>query len=252
MNVKSAFPNVHVDPDYVAPKIPTACKPDCPICGGVGLVRVDIQDIYDPRFGKLQTCPNIDPVKIYGPGSGLIPDELSWDWPKIASTKTVHPALDAVHKALDRGWGWVTLFGANGVAKTLIEKIAVAQSIKAGKESAYCRMISVINDLRAAFDNDNPSRESKLRLDRWSTIPLLCLDEFDRINETPFATTKRFEMMDRRHVEAERGNCITIIAMNKNPRSLGDEQNYLIDRFYDGRYQVVEMTGPSYRPLINK
>lgn len=250
MNIGHALPNMHIDNSIVIQKEPTVCAPDCPICGGVGLVRSQITDIYDPRFGKLTNCPNIDAAKIYGPGSGLVPSELSWGWDKIIINPVVKPAIEATKRVTERGYGWVILWGDSGNAKTLIEKIVVAQAIQAKKEAAYCRMVEVINDLRAAFDADNPSRESQLRLDRWTNIPVLCIDEFDRVNTTEFSNTKRFELMDRRHVEAERGNSVTIIAMNANPNDPSKFETYLRDRFATGWYEVIELKGPSFRPLI--
>jgi hypothetical protein len=225
---------------------PTICKADCPICAGRGYVRFD-RAIGDPDYGKLELCPNVDrwslpSAKRYGIDRAEAKG-LTWD--AVADEGQAFQARAAVREVMERGHGWVFLWGSYGLAKTLILKIAVAEVLRSGREGAYTRMAEVIDHLRAAFDAEDPSDESNRRLDWWTNLPILAVDEFDRVRGTEYAEERRFLLMDRRYEAAAREKSITLMASNTDPRSLA---GYLADRVLDGRFKVVHLTGQSFRP----
>lgn len=223
----------------------TRGKYGCLLCGGLGWVYVsDTTDIHDPLFGRTRPCTCVNPVDLYGAHSGLQGDEFQQTWTDIEGKDNVMDAVWSVRKVLDKGYGWVYIHGDYGVAKTLILKIATAEHIKAGVNSAYARMAEIIDHLRQAYDKNDPSAESQRRLDRWADIPLLCIDEFDRVRDTEYSIEKRFVLMDRRYEDALRGRSITIMAANTHPDKL---EGYLADRIMDRRFSVVHITGRSYR-----
>lgn len=221
------------------------CKPGCDICGGGGWVRYDLP-FGHPQFGKLQPCPNMD-IDIDLPEKtrmcGISKAERLWDWSVIRHLEGSNAVEVAslVSKVIDRGFGWFYLWGEYGTAKTLILQIATAISLRNGKEASYIRMAEILKHLQGGFDAGDYSS----RLQHWETVPVLCIDEFERVNETGWADVERFVLMDNRYVNACRRESITIMAGNKNPSTF---DGYLWDRIQDNRFVVMQMTGDSARP----
>jgi DNA replication protein DnaC len=232
-----------IEPDEIE-ETPALCKTDCPTCHGLRFVRSDAK-MGETDFGKIFPCPQSDPFKRYNKLLGLIGDEQKLSWTSIAEDASVMKGVNAVRNAIERGYGWVFLWGSYGLAKTLILKVAVAEYVRATRNPAsYLRMAEIIDHLRGAFDAQDPSSESARRLDIWSDLPLLCIDEFDRIRNTEYAVERRFVLMDRRYEQACRQNSVTLMASNTDPDSM---EGYLTDRIHDGRFAIVHLTGKSVR-----
>lgn len=224
------------------------CDPDCPQCGGRGWLRNDVP-VSHPMFGRLSPCPRSDPFKRYSKILGISPEERELTWAKvILDSQSLVKAVNAVKKTLERGYGWVYLWGDYGLAKTLIMKIALVEYCKASRQPAsYIRMVEILDHLRGAFDAQSPSEESQARLDMWADLPLLCIDEFEKVKSTEWASERRFVLMDRRYEQACREKAITLMASNADPATL---EGYLADRVHDGRFEVVMLTGKSKRPAM--
>jgi DNA replication protein DnaC len=229
------------------------CNPSCETCGGIGYVRWDVP-IDHPSFGKLARCPNTNPKK-RDPGFlrryGLSPDEIKMDWNSIIPVRdsNIAEVVTQVKEVFERGYGWIYLWGTFGIGKTLIQKITVAASIRAGKEAVYIRMAEIMDMLRDGYQADNFSD----RMETLQKFPVLCIDEFDRVAEKKtdgisWVSEKRFTLMDVRYVSAGRGETLTIMTGNKNPAQLVFDDGYLSDRIHDHRFLVLEVTGESLRP----
>lgn len=230
---------------YVQPEN-NICSIDCEICNGIGWIRRELP-ISDPNFGKLEPCPNADLYKVYGTRLGLAVEERSLEWTNIKDRENVEEAIEEVTYILSRGYGWVFLWGGYGLAKTLILKIAAAQSIRNKTRACYIRMAEIIDTMRTAFDRQDPNYEGQRLLNVWSEMPVLCIDEFDRIRETEYASERRFLLMDRRYENALRRQGITIMASNSDPDKM---DGYLADRIADARNRVVHLRGRSARPMM--
>lgn len=226
----------------------SVCDPDCQICNGHGFVRVD-RSIYHPRFGKLEPCPNLDPIKFYGTRIGLNEKEIKFRWKSLLDFNKVGEAMTEVKKILDLGHGWLFLWGEFGLGKTTLLKTAIAESLRAGRQSSYTRMVDIIDDLRSAYSTENPSEASANRLEYWTDVPVLAIDEFDRIRLTEYAAERRFALMDHRYENALREKSVTIMASNSDPSDL---DGYLADRIFDGRFKIIHLTGNSFRPNLGE
>jgi DNA replication protein DnaC len=235
---------------YVAASAPPSmnyCKPDCPICHGSIWVRQDVP-VGHPDFGKLKPCPNADLYAIHGEKQlGVTRKELDASWSSIVYREdaNTNEAVQAILDTLQNGQGWIFFHGGYGLAKTLLLKIVVAEMLRKGKLSAYARMAEVIENLRQAYsDKDNAQEEAGRRLDFWTTLPVLCLDEFDRLRPTEFADEKKFVLLDRRYEDAIREKSVTILASNAHPNTF---DGYLASRINDKRFKVIELTGKDFR-----
>lgn len=240
---------------YQKPPYDGPCKlgEGCPICGGTGFYRVDVE-VWDPRFGKAQRCPNTDITRFrWFSRLGLREKELQMTWDHILPVRDgmALQAADAVRRYMsEREGGWVYLYGSHGVAKSLILKIVVAEAFRrhGGLETpraAYANMTRILEDLKAAYDEKNPSAQAQERLEFWSDIPVLCIDEIDLIHGTEWAENRRFQMMDSRYTGGILGESFTLISSNKRPEELG---SWLADRISDGRFLKIPMYGESSRP----
>jgi DNA replication protein DnaC len=221
------------------------CRADCEICDGQGYLRKDVP-IYDPKFGKMYLCPNSDRWR--QPGNARcgisIRESKQLTWCEVEETDSIRPAVEAVRAALAQGYGWVYLHGGFGTGKTQVMKIAVAEAMRAGQTAAYVRMAEILDHLREAFQSDSKVSE-RSRLAWWAQLPVLAIDEFDRVRDTGYGEERRFVLLDRRYEQAIRQEGVTLMASNLEPANLPD---YLYDRIRIGRFQVVYVSGKSFRP----
>jgi DNA replication protein DnaC len=220
------------------------CRPDCEICHGIGWLRQELP-VTDPKFGKLIPCPNrVVDQKIE---SGLTSTQRDLDWTDIQMTKDVILAVKTVRKAISERYGWVYLYGSSGLAKSLILQVVIADEIRSGRRARYANMIDILDNIRQAYDTETPSTEAARRLERWSTIPVLAIDEVDRITGTKWADGTQFQLFDKRYTDGVEGRSVTILASNANPASF---EEYLRSRIFDGRFSVVHLTGIDKRPQM--
>lgn len=224
------------------------CAPGCEICGGVGYFRRDV-DYGHPDFGRLTMCPNVDRWKLPSAARiGITRNEaetLAWSRiKKPAGVTGLERAVSAVQATLARGYGWVYLYGSYGIGKTLILQVATAEALRSGMEASYTRLDQILRNLRDTFDPRTGESESG-RLEWWSSIEFLAIDEFDKIKATEYANERRFSLMDTRYLAACRERTVTVVASNEPPAAL---PGWLADRVLDGRFYAVEIKGPSQRP----
>lgn len=234
---------------YMAPKKPL-CAKDCPECHGGGYVRYD-WPLGHPRYGVVDPCPRRDlDGQAVEQKFGLKRVERNLSWGNILPMPGSNAVAAArkVREVLERGYGWVYLWGDYGVSKSLILQISTAVSLRAGVDAAYVRMEEVLDHLRGGYGAGDYSQ----RIERFQSVPVLCIDEFEKVNEKEekgegmsWAGSKRFLLMDKRYVSATRGDSVTIMAGNVNPSNFRGE---LWDRIQDGRFDLIHVTGESVRP----
>lgn len=226
------------------------CKPNCPICEGAGYIRYDVP-IGHPRFGKLYPCFNLPPESPVFDNHGLSARErggLAWEG--IKDRENVGQAVREAQEALKRGKGVGYFHGGAGLAKTLILKTACAEWVRSGKGYFhFTTLAEILEDLRTAYDDDNPSRALKEKEERYARFGLLCIDEIGAQRLTDFGAEKFFSLVNRRHeAGTERGEkFLTFMAGNATPKEIDFR---ITDRLTDGRNFIVKLTGESYRPAL--
>lgn len=219
------------------------CSADCPHCGGVGWLRSDLP-VGHPQFGRLIPCPNVIQRRDFS-RCGLDENDRELTWEAVRDVNNAKVALDVVRSTLEGGRGWVYLWGRPGLAKSLLLKVAVAEALRLGREAAYVDASALFSDIRRAFDSAAPSSEAADRLAYWAGLPVLALDELDKINETGWLREVRFSLLNRRYEDGVRGKSITLIASQTDPARLPEE---LASRVSDGRFETVRVQGDDVRP----
>lgn len=230
------------------------CKPDCPTCGGLGLIRYDVP-LGHERFGKLFPCPEL-PINspVYGE-SGLTQPERAYLWKSLQHRKekeaeaSLIAAVRAVKEVMKAQRGVVLLHGGNGLAKSLILKIAVAETLRErrGVMARYIHMAEIMEDLRTSYDLEQPGRSLKEMEQRYARYPLLAIDELGVERDTEFSDEKQFFLIDRRYTASieNQAPLITILATNL---SINEFPARIADRLSDGRCAQIKLVGGSMRP----
>lgn len=222
--------------------------PDCPICHGIGYIRYD-RDIYDKEFGKMYDCEcrlkGVWDAKI---GIG-IEDAKSLDWNKFQQTEAVKQMRKAYDHVLERGYGWVYIYGVPGNGKTIMAKAfsIYSQQVK-GFKTRYRKLSEIMNELRSSYDENFGQVVYQSRLKEWASIRVLVLDEIGRDRQTEFSKQSLSDIMDKRYEDAVQRKSITVWVSNFTPEEILEQ--YQVDRIRDGRFSVVEVVGKSVRNTL--
>jgi DNA replication protein DnaC len=213
------------------------CHKDCPICHGEGLVRFG--------DGPIQYCPNVNLLKLFRPERfGISTYEAqNFTWESMSGTTGSRQAMEAIQAVTAQGGGWVYLWGGYGTGKTRILKTAVLDALTHARQAFYATLPEILDKLKPFSDDQADPIGS--RLEYWTDLPILAIDEVDKRRGTDYRVERQFMLMDTRYVQACEKRSITLLAGNLNPAMLDP---YLYDRIRDKRFRIVELQGPSFRP----
>lgn len=233
-------------PDFAPPK-PRGygnCIPDCPVCGEIGWVGSG-REVDDPKFGKIDMCPNKPKMLLPPDVFGLTARDMSLSWTNMLDSNNALSISQTVRGMLSAGSGWLFIWGEPGVGKTHLLKTAVAQTAQV-KSCAYTLMADLVQNIRDGFNSSN-DHESTRRFEKWLNIPVLAIDEVDRVKVTDWVAEKKAQLFDTRYRAAIDGRGVTLIASNSDPASM---EKYFASRAHDGRFRVIHMTGADMRPAM--
>lgn len=228
----------------------TLCDPGCAICSGQGVVRYE-REVHDPKFGKLEPCPNREQETLSTfVRSGLDPSEYHLRWEDLYNFKenNIKGAERTLRKTLEDGYGMIFFHGGWGLGKTALMKVAVSVWLDSNRgNAAYANTVEILDIIqKVQFDPDGDNVKGDLTY--MSNCRLLAMDEFDKVRDTPYASEKRFQLLDERYVMASRKQAVTLIASNAPP---SEYDGYIVDRLRDGRGHIIELTGKSVRPGLS-
>ena len=226
------------------------CLPSCPICGGAGWIRYEVP-FGHPKYGRIDPCPKAPPESRLFDNHGLtVYERKTLTWNQIRKRENVEGAIEQVARSLQRGRGVGYLYGGKGLAKTLLLKTACATWTRlGGGVFHFTTLADVLEDLRTAYDDDEPQRALKAKEEKYFSYPMLAIDEIGAQRLTDFGTEKFFSLINRRHESGtERGESrLTLMAGNVSPKEIDSR---ITDRLEDGRNFVYKLTGESYRPKL--
>ncbi len=224
------------------------CVESCEVCGGVGYIRYDV-GIHDERFGKIDECPNRR-LRYWDKSIGIDVEEaktLNWDaFMQTTAVKMMRQAFDHV---LERGWGWVYVYGLPGNGKTIMAKACAiyARQVQ-GYSTRYAKVSEIMNWLRESYDFDNGQLVYRARLKELRKIKCLVLDEVGRDRQTDFSKQSLSDIMDNRYEDGIAGKTMTAWISNFRPEEIFEP--YQFDRIRDNRFKVLEIKDVSNRPNV--
>ena len=176
-------------------------------------------------------------------------DQTERSWDKVLPVNGASEATAKVQEVVERGHGWVYLWGGYGSSKTLLLKTAVAECLRTQLEACYIRMVDLLDNLRQSYDQEHQNQAIAAQVRRYTELPLLALDEVDRFKETDWTRERVFQLIDGRYNAAQIKRSVTLLASNNPPDEL---DGYFASRISDARFAVVHLEGKDLRGGMKK
>ena len=235
----------------------------CPICDGKGVIMWDVP-LDDPRYGKLQRCPNhpvdtdadlherlrrLGNLEAYkdktfenfktDPFGGQLIDE--------AVKSVVRSLITASQRAEDfarEPRGWIVYEGPYGCGKThLAVAIANARLEQFGDRVLFITAPDLLDFLRTTFSSDAEVSYSEA-FEQICNVPLLALDDLGVENPSGWAKEKLFQLLNYRYVN----ELPTVITTNT---TLDELDPRISSRMMEGSVVThIQIEAPDYRKGI--
>ncbi len=186
--------------------------PNCPICHGIGYVRMDVP-VGHPHFGKLFPCTcrmeeiqthRNETLRSLGNLETLTrftfetfrPDGHGLSAERQRNLRGVYDAAVSYARRLD---GWLLLMGGYGSGKTHLAAAIANEVLKRGIVPLFVTVPDLLDHLRGAFA-PGASQAYSDRFDQVRTTRLLILDDLGTENATPWALEKLFQLLNYRYM----------------------------------------------------
>lgn len=222
-----------------------------------------------PDFGKPVPCPHPchdqERLRRLSDLSQLTAREQALRLKHIIRSPKNAEMIDAVKQIIARPRGWLYIWGPPGNAKTEALIAAVNEINLAGRGPAlYVKLSRLVNWMRDAY-GERQYRSERMRnghdwenrgfLDRYHRVlnmPVLAIDEWDKIRETDFAGEFRFDFFDDRwRLCINEGlRFATLFAAQTPPTESAGESGPLASRFSDGRFRIIHNPAGDARPTM--
>lgn len=229
---------------------------NCPKCNGMGFFRTDAP-VGSRDFGKIVPCDhpshNQERLLRLAGLSKLLPSEARKRLRDIRKNDLNHEILNAAREMIDEPRGrWLYMYGPAGNAKSDV-LLAVCNEVNiAGKGPAQfvelARLLDWITEANAEKEYRTRSMKGGIGPENWNNegyidrfervvnIPVLAIDEFDKVRLTDFREEFLFEFLNTRWRQAVDGVTATLFAGQTAPMVWPDP---IRSRIEDGRFKVV-------------
>ena len=226
----------------------------CPICDGKGVIMWDVP-LDDPRYGKLQRCPN-HPVDT---DTGLherlrrLGNLEAYKDKTFDNFKTNSPdgkltnlliALSQAENFVREPQGWIVYEGPYGCGKThLAVAIANARLEQFGDRVLFITAPDLLDFLRTTFSSD-AEVSYREAFEQICNVPLLVLDDLGVENPSGWAKEKLFQLLNYRHAKV----LPTVITTNT---TLDELDPRISSRMMEGAVvKHIQIEAPDYRKRI--
>jgi DNA replication protein DnaC len=224
------------------------CIPDCPICGGLGYIRYDV-DIHHEKFGKIEPCPNRKLIHWDVSCGVSLQEAQRLNWEKFTQTKAIETMRKKYDLLLKSGYGWLYIWGKPGNGKTIMAKASIIYAYQVlGYQARYTKLSDLINELRTSYDEEYGQMAYADKLKKIRKIKYLVVDELGRDRQTEFSKQSLSDIMDNRYEDATNQLTATVWVSNFSPEDILEPYQY--DRIRDGRFNVLELKDLSNRPAM--
>jgi DNA replication protein DnaC len=215
----------------------------CEVCKDRGFVVLDVFPGHS-AFGKAWPCPRCSGDKrpgVLAAACGL-PDKLKpWTFDKVARHAGNAAAYDAALERAHRPREFLTLVGATGVGKSILQASIINKCLSASVPALYTTTADLLDYVRATF-RPNSVEGYEDRWERLKSVRVLCLDEVDRFNPSDWAVEKFFQLISTRYdYGLDRLTCLATNA------SIDTFPDYLQSRMRDRKCGLFELTGMDVR-----
>src|SRR3989304_380936 len=186
--------------------------PNCPHCGGLGYLRVDIP-LGHPDFGKLQICTcrqgrvsqqvhrrlfalsNLDELRNLTFENFQPHGRIGLGPHQVDSLERAYNHARQFAQTLN---GWLFIEGPYGCGKTHIAAAIANFAVGLGVSTLFLTVPDLLDALRFAYSDPEAIFEERFEEIRRS--PLLILDDFGTQNATAWAQEKLFQILNYRYI----------------------------------------------------
>jgi len=149
----------------------------------------------------------------------------------------------AIRRLVEHPFGWWTVIGPPGNAKSLVLSIIVAESCRRGRQARYYNSSEIDRATKPPSVHEDGVREYEGSPDAYKAmakrLPVLALDEMDKLSWTPWQIQHIGEILEHRY--RNQAEQLTVFAANLPPSSWSnaDQLWHLNSRFNDGRFRMM-------------
>ncbi len=199
----------------------------CPICGGVGFVRLDVP-VSDPRYGKAMPCvcrrqarakqrlARLREVSNLAHLAKQTFDNFVTDAPGSSEViMALRSAVEACKTYADHPEGWLLLTGTYGCGKTHLAAAVANKRLNQGHPVLFVVVPDLLDYLRAAYAPSSTTSYDA-RFEQVRRVELLVLDDLGTQNATPWATEKLYQILNYRY----NAELPTVITTNQSIESM--------------------------------
>lgn len=199
----------------------------CPVCKGLG--HYLLVDEAHPT-GAVKHCPNCADLLKH---SRLNSREQSTT---LADIRGPGPALVlrvVGQQLLDDPFGWFTVWGGTGSAKTLFLQALVVAFCKRGIQAAYYHAADLQAGLMQDIEGDSAN------MDYYRRVQVLAIDELDKYHWKEWSRKQLQSLLDWRYRNMD--TMVTLMASNRDPLAIDRHGEYwcpedIMSRMQDGRF----------------
>jgi DNA replication protein DnaC len=186
--------------------------PDCPLCHGVGYLRVDVP-VGHPEFGKLRVCDcrqgqvnQIVRQRLYELSHleelGHLTFENFQPRGRVGllpmQAESLETAFNQAQLYAHHLTGWLLLQGSYGCGKTHLAAAIANFAVSLGVPTLFITVPDLLDTLRFAYHDPEATFEE--RFEQVRSAPLLILDDFGTQNATTWAQEKLFQILNYRYI----------------------------------------------------
>jgi hypothetical protein len=220
----------------------SAPLPACKTCNDTHYLRYNVP-FGSPMFGKLMPCPDCNKDTL-DKMSGLLENERKLRL-SILTTKNRPGTQDMVTAAqsfIAAPRGFLSIHGGFGNGKSTALISIVNECISRGIEARYMSVIELMGWVKAGINSGEKGDSDFSRIEELAGTPVVCLDELDKINNTPYVAQMQTHFFERRYRNAD--TLGTVVAWNGDWGAI--TLPWVASRL--SMYPVVENTDADMRP----
>jgi DNA replication protein DnaC len=231
-------------------------RPDCPICGGIGFLRLDVP-LGHEKFGRLEPCEcrsgevaqnarqrlyelsNLDRLSHLTFENFRASGNPKAEFITPQEVSSLQEAMLAAEEFTNRIQGWLLLEGAYGCGKTHLAAAIANAAVQRGVPTLFITVPDLLDSLRFAFSD--PETTFEARFEEIRNADLLVMDDFGTQNATAWAQEKLFQIINYRYIN----KLPTVITTNL----IFDEiESRIRSRLQDSDYvQHIRILAPDFR-----
>jgi DNA replication protein DnaC len=195
---------------------PLLGKADCPHCGGIGFLRVDVP-VGHERFGKLEPCvcrageiTKNARQRLYELSNLERLSHLTFENFNVQGNPKAKHAITQVEKdslmeakraceEFAKGLsGWLLLEGTYGSGKTHLAAAIANEAVNRNTPTLFITPSDLLDRLRAGYGSSEEGFEE--RFEEIRNVSLLVIDDFGTQNATSWGQEKLFQLLNYRYI----------------------------------------------------